>query len=288
MAKTRMGLGKGLDLLIPNDIEKESKNENGPVTTLKTSMIEPNRQQPRKNFDPEAIAELASSIKQYGIIQPIIVCRRGDTYEIIAGERRWRAAKKAGLREIPVIIKDYSEKEIAEISLIENIQREDLNPIEEALAYRQLIEEHDLTQEELAERVSKSRSAITNTLRLLRLHPDIQKMLAEGTISAGHARALLSIEDQEKQLECARIIISRSLSVRQTEVLVKQTNTPAKQAKTAVRNDTAYKSLEKNMTEVLGTKVCIRQKEKGRGKIEISYYSEDQLDSLYLMINKKG
>jgi len=249
-------------------------------------MIEPNKGQPRKQFDKESLEELAVSIRQYGIIQPIVVCKRDDYYEIIAGERRWRAAKKAGLKEVPVVIRDYTDKEIAEISLIENIQREDLNPIEEAKAYRQLIEDYSLTQEELAERISKSRTAITNTLRLLKLHSKVQTMLVKGNISAGHARALLGLEDQNLQLELAERIHAESLSVRQTEDLVRVYNNPPAEKPAKVKNNTEYKNLEKHMTEVLGTKVRIKQKEQGKGRVEISYFSEDQLDQIFKVINK--
>lgn len=287
MAKTKSGLGRGLDVLIPGastDVKSEVKVKE--TTTLKLSQIEPNRKQPRKKFDEEALAELASSIKQYGVIEPIVVCKRDDYYEIVAGERRWRAAKKAGLKEIPVVLKEYSEKEIAEISLIENIQREDLNPVEEAKAYKILIDEYKLTQEGLAERVSKSRSAITNALRLLKLHDKVQKMLVDGKITAGHARALLAIEDKDTQLMIAQKIVDEGLSVRQTEDLVKAVNTPVPERKPKIRNNTAYKDLERKLTEVMGTKVRIRQSEEGKGKVEISYYSEEQLDTIYKVINK--
>ncbi len=287
MAKTKSGLGRGLDVLIPGastDVKSEVKVKE--TTKLKLSQIEPNRKQPRKKFDEEALAELASSIQQYGVIEPIVVCKRDDYYEIVAGERRWRAAKKAGLKEIPVVLKEYSEKEIAEISLIENIQREDLNPVEEAKAYKILIDEYKLTQEGLAERVSKSRSAITNALRLLKLHDKVQKMLVDGKITAGHARALLAIEDKDTQLMIAQKIIDEGLSVRQTEDLVKAVNTPVPERKPKIRNNTAYKDLERRLTEVMGTKVRIRQSEEGKGKVEISYYSEEQLDTIYKVINK--
>ena len=289
--KTKSGLGKGLDTLIPKadpkpakeETKKEESAEKGAVTMLKTSQVEPNRDQPRKQFDEEALSELASSIKEYGIIQPIIVTKRADYYEIIAGERRWRAAKKAGLKEIPVVVKDYSEKEIAEISLIENIQRENLNPIEEANAYKKLIDDYKLTQEELSNRISKSRTVITNTLRLLKLHEDVQEMLANGSLSAGHARALAALEDKELQLKTAEKIVEGTLSVRQTEDLVKELLEPKKEktAKEKVKNNVIYQNLEKELTESLGTKVRIKQKEKGKGKIEIAYFSEDDLDRLY-------
>ena len=281
------GLGKGLDLLIPGAETKEEKKE---TLLLKTSQLEPNKDQPRKKFDEEAIEELAQSIKQYGIIQPIIVCKRDDYYQIIAGERRWRAAKKAGIREVPVVVKEYTEKEIAEISLIENIQREDLNPIEEAKSYKRLIDEYKLTQEELSERVSKSRTEIANKMRLLKLHDDVQKMLISGALSAGHARALLGLEVKKDQLKAANEIIEKSLSVRQTEDLVKKMNEPKKEkegkSKTEDSLEFVYKDLEKRLSDCLGTKVKISRKDKNKGKIEINYYSEDELDRLYGIINK--
>ncbi len=290
MAKPRSGLGKGIDLLIPQGAEEiPVAPEN--TTTLKTSKIEPNRNQPRKQFNEEALKELADSIKQYGIIQPIVVCKKNDYYEIIAGERRWRAAKKAGLKEVPVVIKDYSEKEIAEISLIENIQREDLNPIEEAKAYRQLIDDYKLTQEELSERISKSRTAIANTMRLLKLEAGVQSMLIDGALSAGHARALLAVEDEKAQKDLADKVIADSLSVRQTEDLVRAYNANLEKPESApvkkkFANAIQYKELEKQMTEALGTKVKINRKEEDKGKIEISYFSEEDLDRIYKAINE--
>ena len=284
--KAKPGLGKGLDLLIPKSEPVEEKKTADPQV-LKISQVEPNRNQPRKQFDKESLQELAGSIKQYGIIQPIIVAKKEDYYEIIAGERRWRAAKMAGLKEVPVVIKEYSEKEIAEISLIENIQRENLNPIEEAKAYKSLIEEYNLTQEELSERISKSRTQITNTMRLLKLHDKVQKMLIDGSISAGHARALLGLEIQEEQLLTAQKIVAENLSVRQTEDLVRQINNPpkSKKASSKIKNSVFYKDLERRMTEALGTKVKINQKEQGKGRIEISYFSEDELDRIFTIIN---
>ncbi len=281
------GLGKGLDLLIPGAETKEEKKE---ALLLKTSQLEPNKDQPRKKFDEEAIEELAQSIKQYGIIQPIIVCKKDDYYQIIAGERRWRAAKKAGIREVPVVVKEYTDKEIAEISLIENIQREDLNPIEEAKSYKRLIDEYKLTQEELSERVSKSRTEIANKMRLLKLHDEVQKMLISGALSAGHARALLGLESKKDQLKAANEIIEKSLSVRQTEDLVKKMNEPKKEKAAKGKVDDSmefvYRDLEKKLSDCLGTKVKISRKDKNKGKIEINYYSEDELDRLYGIINK--
>ncbi len=286
--KGKTGLGKGLDLLIPTTADK-GINDTEPQM-LKISQVEPNREQPRKQFDKEALEDLAGSIKQYGIIQPIIVCKKDDYYEIIAGERRWRAAKMAGLKEVPVVIREYSEKEIAEISLIENIQRENLNPIEEAVAYKKLIEDYELTQEELSQRISKSRTLIANTMRLLKLEKSVQKLLADGKLSAGHARALLGLEDPEQQRTIAKQIIDEALSVRQTEDLVKKLNEPEKEKKSSrkIKNSVFYKDLEKNMTENLGTRVKILQKEQGKGKIEISYFSEDELDRIYTLLNNRN
>lgn len=286
----RGGLGKGLDLLIPTESSSKTTEDEKETLLLKTSQLEPNKDQPRKKFDEEKIEELAQSIRQYGIIQPIIVCKKEDYYQIIAGERRWRAAKKAGVKEVPVVVKDYTEKEIAEISLIENIQREDLNPIEEAKSYRQLIDEYNLTQEELAERVSKSRAEITNKMRLLKLHEDVQKMLISGDISAGHARALLGLEDEKDQLKLANDIVEKNYSVRQTEDLVKKMNEPKKKSSEKNKEgdslDFVYRDLEKKLSDCLGTKVKITRKDKNKGKLEINYYSEDELDRLYGIINK--
>lgn len=303
----KMGLGRGLDSLIPKKVdsniqtsaegekknipaaksENEKSGEN--IVKLRLSKVEPNKEQSRKTFEEDSLNELAQSIKQFGIIQPIVVCKKDDYYEIIAGERRWRAAKIAGLTEIPVIIKEYQEKERAEVSLIENIQRENLNPIEEAAAYRQLIDEYNLTQESLAERISKSRTAIANTMRLLKLHEDVQQLVIDGKLSNGHARALLGIEEQEKQYEAAQKVIEENLTVRQTEELVKEMTTSeksaAKPAKKKNKDDYIYKDLEKHLTDALGTKVKISQKEKGGGRIEISYFSDYDLDRIYRQLN---
>lgn len=235
------GLGKGLDSLIPNavgeaKVKKETKEavkeeKGGQEAMVKITMVEPNRKQPRKNFDEDALQELSDSIRQFGLIQPILVQDRKDHYEIIAGERRWRAAKMAGLKEVPVIIRNYTEREIMEISLIENIQREDLNPIEEAQAYKRLLEEFNLKQDEVAERVSKSRAAVTNSMRLLKLSDEVQQMLIDDMISTGHARALLAIENPEEQYAVAQRIFDEKLSVRDVEKLVKNIHKPAKPAK---------------------------------------------------------
>ncbi|QNM04478.1 ParB/RepB/Spo0J family partition protein [Qiania dongpingensis] len=302
----RSGLGKGLDSLIPMGMELEdiqrpaqkknvqmsagsesaapsdSENER-PQTFLKISQIEPNREQPRKQFDEESLAELAESIKQYGVLQPLLVQKREDYYEIIAGERRWRAAKLAKVKEVPVIIKEYTPQEIMEISLIENIQREDLNPIEEASAYQRLIDEFHLKHEEIAVRVSKSRTAITNSMRLLKLDKRVQLMLVEGEISGGHARTLLSLEDKEIQYKVAERIIEHKLSVRETEKLVKSLLNPKNPKKTEEADsgqDFIYKNIESKIREILGTKVNINRKDANRGRIEIEYYSMEELERL--------
>ena len=300
MAVKRNGLGKGIDSLIPDSgtsktkkastkkvevkevIKEVVKEVKVPADTMmKISDIEPNRDQPRKNFDKEAMEELADSIKQFGIIQPIVVQKKEDYYEIIAGERRWRAAKLAKLKEVPVIIKEFSPQEVMEIALIENIQRRDLNPIEEALAYKSLIDEYHLKQDELAKRVSKSRTAIANSMRLLKLTEEVQNMLVNNEISMGHARALLSLEQEELQLEAAKKIAENGLSVRETEKLVKSILNP-KQSKLPIPSSEAaiYNSLSDKLREKLGTKVSINNKKNGKGKIEIEYYSPEELERL--------
>ena len=290
MAKSR-GLGKGLDSLIPvGSAEGKTKiginsapaAEEKPDKMVKITMVEPNRDQPRHKFDEAALNELADSIKQYGIISPIIVQDRKDHYEIIAGERRWRAAKIAGLKEIPVIIKNFTEQEIVEISLIENIQRENLNPIEEALAYKRLLTEFNLKQEEVAERVSKSRTAVTNSMRLLKLADEVQQMIIDGKITTGHARALITIEDTEKQIEIAKKVVDEKLSVRDIEKLVKDLNKPKKEKKAAkqIKNEFIYQDIEEKLKQSFGTKVSVTAKEDGSGKIEIDFYSSDDLDRI--------
>lgn len=284
------GLGKGLDALIPvsSDVKNNkranssSEKEKGPETLVKITMVEPNREQPRKTFDEESLNELAESIKQFGLLQPILVQDRKDYYEIIAGERRWRAAKIAGLKEVPVIIKNLTEQEIVEISLIENIQRENLNPIEEALAYKKLLNEFHLKQEEVAERVSKSRTAVTNSMRLLKLAEEVQKMVVKEEITTGHARALLGIEDEEQQIYTAKKIVDEKLSVRDIEKLVKNMNKPAKEKKSSEQKnrDFIYQDIEEKLKLSLGTKVSIAAKENGSGKIEIEFYSGDDLERL--------
>lgn len=279
------GLGKGLDTLIPEakNETKGKKNEENltPDRMVKITMVEPNREQPRKNFDEDALLELSDSIKQFGIIQPLVVQdRKNGRYEIIAGERRWRAAKLAGMKEVPVIVKNYTDQEIMEISLIENIQRENLNPIEEAMAYKRLLNEFNLKQDEVAERVSKSRTAVTNSMRLLKLNEEVQQMVIGDMISSGHARALLAIEDPEQQYTVAMKVFDEKLSVRDIEKLVKDMNKPLKQKKTKEELDFLYRDLEEKMKISLGTKVGINAKGDGKGKIEIEYYSNDELDRL--------
>lgn len=287
MAVKRTGLGKGLDSMIPPKVTqravKEDKNTVSKTgeTILKINEVEPNKKQPRKFFNEEALQELSDSIKQHGIVQPLVVAKKDDYFEIIAGERRWRAAKLAGLKEVPVVIKDYSPQEIMEVALIENIQREDLNPVEEAKAYQNLIKEYNLKQEEVAERVSKSRSAITNSLRLLKLSDDVLTLLMEEEISSGHARALLGLEDSEKQLEIAEKIAKDHLSVREVEKLVKNINQPAKKTKKKeLSNDFLYHDMEEKVKLKTGTKVRINRKSENKGKIEIEYYSQDDLEKI--------
>lgn len=292
------GLGKGLDLMIPNIVGESkdkqdskpvvSEKEQGPETIVKITKVEPNREQPRKHFDEDALQELADSIKQFGLLQPILVQDRKDYYEIIAGERRWRAAKLAGLKEVPVIIKNYTEQEILEISLIENIQREELNPIEEALAYKRLLTEFNLKQDEVAERVSKSRAAVTNSIRLLKLSENVQQMLISDMITTGHARALLSIENEEEQYTIAQKIFDEKLNVRDVEKLVKNMNKAPKPKKPDDKALQAiYMDIEEKLKQSLSTKVAVTSKGNGAGKIEIEFYSHDDLDRLLEILNRK-
>ena len=299
----KKGLGKGLDSLIPDNksmksvtsektVEsKEDAAAKSGVQVMKINEVEPNRDQPRKNFDEDALLELSDSIKQFGVLQPLLVRKRKDYYEIIAGERRWRAAKLAGVKEVPVIEKEYTDQEILEIGLIENIQRENLNPIEEAIAYKRLLEEFNLKQDEVAERVSKSRTAVTNSMRLLKLSDKVQQMIIDDMISTGHARALLAIDDPELQYTLANKIFDEKLSVRETEKLVKEIKNPKKpKEKKPVANSFIYQDLEEKMKSVFGTKVSIASKGKGKGKIEIDYYSDDELEHLFdmMMSIKRG
>ena len=307
MAAKKTGLGRGLDALFPEkngekvkttvkkentsvettEISVKSKDSHGEdnksVLTVKISKVEPNRSQPRKQFDEDALLELSESIKQYGVLQPLLVSNKKDYYEIVAGERRWRAAKLAGLKEVPVIIKELSDQQVVEISLIENIQREDLNPIEEAMAYKRLIEEFSLKQDEIAERVSKSRTAVTNSMRLLKLAPKVQQMLIDEMISAGHARAILAITEPDTQYSVAMKVFDEKLSVRETEKLVKKLLEPAEERKGNVGStteDVIYESLEEKMKGIMGTKVHIQRKKNNKGKIEIEYYSRDELERI--------
>lgn len=297
MAVKKSGLGKGLDSLIKDNSsakktaaantssENKAEEMKSGEQMIKINMVEPNRDQPRKKFEEDALLELADSIKQFGVLQPLLVRKRKDYYEIIAGERRWRAAKMAGVKEVPVIIKDYTEQEIVEIGLIENIQRENLNPIEEAMAFKKLLEEFNLKQDEVAERVSKSRTAVTNSMRLLKLDERVQEMIVDDMISTGHARALLAIDDKEQQYDLANKIFDEKLSVRETEKLVKEIKNPKKpKMKKKVENEFVYTDLENRMKEVMGTKVNISSKGNGKGKIEIEYYSDDELERMFEMI----
>ena len=308
----KKGLGKGLGAIFGEDVVKENKeetekkakakaeakaaeemDEKGRILMRKLDLVQPNKEQPRKTFDEEKINELAESIKNYGVLQPLLVQKNDSFYEIIAGERRWRAAKAAGLKEIPAVLKEYSKQEAMEISLIENVQRADLNPIEEALGYRQLIDEFGLTQEEIAVRVAKSRTAITNTMRLLKLDEQIQNMLVQGVITSGHARALLSLEDTQMQLKAAKEILDKKLSVRETERLVKRLQKEASgEKKEEKKKDETlaliYQDLEDRMKSVMGTKVSIHNKDKNKGRIEIEYYSEAELERIVEMIESIG
>lgn len=292
MAVRKSGLGKGLDSLIPekNRVNKKQMDMKIPEgqkdVVLKLTDIEPNRSQPRKNFNEDGLFELADSIRQFGIIQPLVVQKKNNYYEIIAGERRWRAAKLAGLKEVPVIIKEYTEQEVLEISLIENIQRENLNPIEEAEAYKKLLNEFHLKQDEIAERVSKSRTAVTNSMRLLKLDERVQQMVIDEMISTGHARTLLAIEDKDLQIQAANQIFDHKMSVRETEKFVKSLTEKKKKKKKSPETDYSflYKDLENKMKEVLGTKVQICHKKGNTGKIEIEYYSNEELERIMELI----
>ena len=294
MPGKKSGLGKGLDSLIPNKkndisaskVEKKQEKENDSPKSgeimVRINEVEPNRDQPRKDFDEDALMELADSIRQFGILQPLLVQKKKNYYEIIAGERRWRAEKLAGIKEVPIIVKDYTDQEIVEISLIENIQRENLNPIEEAMAFKRLLQEFQLKQDEVAERVSKSRTAVTNSMRLLKLSPRVQQMIIDDMISTGHARALLAIDDEEQQFILANKIFDEKLSVRETEKLVKALKNPKKEVKKEKSEHTfIYENIEEQIKNIMGTKVSVNQKANGKGKIEIEYYSEEELERIY-------
>ena len=304
---TKKGLGRGLNQLIPTGDEARTKSKSTPGETTKTitkevvkevvkeveqkvkiTQIEPNKSQPRKQFDEDALQELADSIKQYGVLEPLIVTKKGKFYEIIAGERRWRAARLAGVKEVPVVIREYTDREIMEISLIENIQREDLNPIEEALAYESLINEYSLTQEEVAEKVSKNRSTIANSLRLLKLCDEVRQMIIEDKLTTGHARALIPIEDAELQTEAANFIFDNKLSVRDTEIYIKKLLSIPKESKENIvaTNDLSifYNDIESRLKYILGAKIAIKSKNNEKGKIEINYYSQDELERITEML----
>lgn len=288
MSVKRSGLGRGLNALIPDEPVTEKKEkivekviEKKIETMVRLSQIEPNKNQPRKNFNEDSLEELAESMKQFGVIQPLIVQKKNDYYEIIAGERRWRAAKIAGIKEVPVIIKDYSDEEVMEIALIENIQREDLNPIEEAMAYKRLLKEYNLKQDEIADKLSKSRVSITNSMRLLKLPEEVQNMIVDEMISSGHGRALLGLENAEQQILLANKIFDEKLSVRETEKLVKEIQNPKlKKEKEEYTDGFIYEKIENEMKEIIGSNVSIKRKTRDKGKIEIEYYSGDDLERI--------
>lgn len=293
----KKGLGRGLGNLIPGGNDKEETKtkivekkvivKEPSETVLKINDIEPNRNQPRTFFDEDTLEELADSIKQYGVIEPLVVTKKDDHYEIIAGERRWRASKKAGLKEVPVIIKNFTDEEAKVVALIENLQRENLNPIEEALGYQSLIKEHSLKQDEVAKKVSKSRVAVTNSLRLLKLDERVQKMVIDDMISGGHARALLGISDGEKQYSIAMKAFDEKLSVREIEKLVRDIDKePKEKTVKKPQNDFIYRDMEEKLKSVMGTKVTIHNKDNNKGKIEIEYYSQDDFERIIDLIKK--
>lgn len=288
MAAKKSPLGKGIEALIPiMDIDESTDDNKKQVMEIDINLIEPNDNQPRKKFDEEKLDQLADSIKEHGIVQPVIVKKEGETYKIIAGERRWRAARIAGLKTIPAIIKELTEQEVMEISLIENIQREDLNAIEEALAYKTLVEEFKLKQEEIAEKVGKSRSAIANVLRLLDLDERVKSYLIDGIITEGHGRALLAVTNKHLQYELAKKVIDENLNVRQTEQLAKKLTNAQKKTKTTktTKKNLFIEEYREKLTHVLGTKVNIKQG-KNKGKIEIEYYSIDDLERIMDLFNE--
>ena len=299
-ARKTGGLGRGLDALIPNKAggtsketvkrtrstgkkeKTEAQEKPAAERLVKISSVEPNLNQPRRHFDEDALMELSESIKQYGVLQPLLVSDKKDYFEIIAGERRWRAAKMAGLKEVPVVVKEFTDQEIVEISLIENIQREDLNPIEEAMAYKRLIEEFHLKQDEIADRVAKSRTAVTNSMRLLKLDERVQQMVIDEMLTTGHARALISIEDRDLQFQMANQIFDNKLSVRETEKLVRKLGEEKEEITKTKEPDVEiiYRNLEEKVKEILGTKVQISHKKNNSGKIEIEYYSNEELERI--------
>ena len=285
---SKRGLGKGLDAMIPakvtpKEAPKAEAPAEGQVVNVNITKVEPNRNQPRKTFDEDKLLELADSIKQHGILEPLTVVDRKDHYEIVGGERRWRAAKKLGLKEVPVIIRDLTEQQIAEIALIDNLQREDINPIEEALAYKRLIDEFGYTQDQVAEKMSKSRVYITNSLRLLKLCDSVRQMVIDGQISSGHARALIPVEDPEEQFQLAQKIFDEKLSVRETEKLIKnlgKTNKKKKSTKNNASIDAVYQEVSEKCKQALGTKVEVTSKGDGVGLIQIEFYNNDDLEKI--------
>ena len=286
MAGIKGGLGKGLDALFPSNVNVDilSSNSKDAVVELKINDVEPNVNQPRKSFDDDKLAELADSIKEHGVIQPIIVTKKDDYYQIIAGERRWRASKKVGLKTIPAIIRTYDDKKTREVSLIENIQRQNLNPLETAKAIKELMEEHEMTQDEISKSLGKSRSTIANTLRILNLDSRVQEMIEMGQISEGHARSIASISSPEKQYKFALDIVNFDMNVRDAENYakdVKKGKTPKKPAK-AVKGklEVITKDIENKLKEALGTKVTLNAQTKSKGKIVIEYYSQDELEGI--------
>ncbi|HID86054.1 MAG TPA: ParB/RepB/Spo0J family partition protein [Anaerolineae bacterium] len=278
MARPKRGLGRGLEALIPAPpLAREGLIE------VEVDRIEPNPRQPRHSLDPQALQELADSIREHGLIQPLIVTEAGEGYQLIAGERRWAAARMAGLSKVPAIVKEATPREMLELALVENLQRTDLNPLEAAGAYRQLIEDFGLTQEEVATRVGKNRATVANTLRLLRLPDQVKRLLAEGRISEGHARALLSLETPKAQLDAAGTILRRGLSVRQTEEMVRRLTAPAKPRARDEAVSPETKALEEKFREALGTKVQLFRSKRG-GRLVIHFYSEEELQGLYELI----
>ena len=278
----KFGLGKGLGALIR---EEETEEQGSSVFKVSMNLIKANKDQPRKSFDPQKISELAQSIKEHGVIQPIILKKEGDIYVVIAGERRFRASKSIGLTEIPAIIMELSNKEVLEISLIENIQREDLNPIEEAIAYKKLLVDFNLTQEEISKRISKSRTAITNCMRLLNLDQRVQDYIIDEVISEGHGRAILGVSDKEIQYEIAQMVIDDSLNVRETEKLVKNFEVGKKEKVVKTQNNIYYKDIMNKLENHFGTKVVINSKTKDKGRIEIEYYSEEEFERILEVLN---
>lgn len=297
MATPKRGLGKGVDGLIsqntrrvasatPKQPKKEEKKEDALAVMMKVNEIEPNREQPRKKFEEDSLIELADSIRQFGVLEPLLIQKKKDYYEIISGERRWRAAKLAGVKEVPVMIKNLTEQEVVEIALIENIQREDLNPIDEAMAYKRLLNEFNLKQDEVAERVSKSRTAVTNSMRLLKLDERVQEMLIDEKISAGHGRALLALEDREEQYTLAQRIFDERLNVRDIEKIIKDMKKPKVDKKSEINTDDQYiyHDLEEKMKSIMGTKVAINKKSNGKGRVEIEFYSNSELERIFDLI----